>query len=560
MGEIIAERYALIDFRGENGLSRSYVVEDLLLQRRAFIKVYPQLEEVGLEYLKAVTLARGLEIPGLLLPEETGFADGEEGETLIFALYPEVREPSLERYLSMGFELTGPESLRISRKILECLEGLHDKGFLHLFLHPRNVLYRPGGEVLLKDACLRGDFIPFVLEKLVRPDFSFFSPRLMDGADPAAVDDLFAAGMFFRWLSGYLSRGPEKQVLEHLADHCLSSFDVGSILYSMHDVHLGFSRAGDVGSGEDSPAHKGVPTSRPPYISTSAFFEKDIDERAVFRGSEKKFDDVYPPSHGTRHESNENLSLGFHSTSSEKEVRHVIDASSEPRFSSFWKTLGWRKGKRSPRWDKIRGFTFSFVAVLAALMIGFFPSLRRSGVDSSSSQLLSSAYTQDHQVATSTEVPYGAGNKETDEEPVQSIAQPSGGVSEYGIGFPVSPTPPSDLSNPGEHGESYTVRGGGIAGTSERSPAASDSNEPPVASFTVSPGAGPSPLRVLCDASGSCDPDGRIVSWRWSFGMEGMLVYWMVESQVLPARIPITLTVTDDAGATASETRYVVLY
>ncbi len=43
-------------------------------------------------------------------------------------------------------------------------------------------------------------------------------------------------------------------------------------------------------------------------------------------------------------------------------------------------------------------------------------------------------------------------------------------------------------------------------------------NQPPVASFTIVPAEGQSPLAVQLDATSSLDPDGQIVAWRWDFG------------------------------------------
>ncbi|MDY6793819.1 MAG: PKD domain-containing protein [Actinomycetota bacterium] len=92
------------------------------------------------------------------------------------------------------------------------------------------------------------------------------------------------------------------------------------------------------------------------------------------------------------------------------------------------------------------------------------------------------------------------------------------------------------------------------AGEAELSPRA------PVASFTLSPVEGRSPLRVYLDASSSHDPDGAIVSYSWSFGASGPCVYHVFESNVIPANLAVTLTVTDDGGNSSSATRYVTVY
>ena len=87
--------------------------------------------------------------------------------------------------------------------------------------------------------------------------------------------------------------------------------------------------------------------------------------------------------------------------------------------------------------------------------------------------------------------------------------------------------------------------------------------QPPVAALTVTPVWGAVPLTVTADASGSRDPDGTIVSYRFDFGDGGVArlqgsptatqVYW--SAGIFTA----TVTVTDDAGATAAATATVTV-
>ena len=79
-------------------------------------------------------------------------------------------------------------------------------------------------------------------------------------------------------------------------------------------------------------------------------------------------------------------------------------------------------------------------------------------------------------------------------------------------------------------------------------------NTPPTASFTTSC----SQLTCSVNASGSTDTDGTITSYAWSFG-DGQTAIGMTSSRTYAAAgtYTVTLTVTDDDGATASTTRQV---
>jgi PKD repeat protein len=79
---------------------------------------------------------------------------------------------------------------------------------------------------------------------------------------------------------------------------------------------------------------------------------------------------------------------------------------------------------------------------------------------------------------------------------------------------------------------------------------------PPVAGLTVTPAAGRVPLAVTADASGSGDPDGLPLSYRFDFG-DGTVVGLQAEATTghtyqQAGTFSVTVTVTDAEGETAS--------
>ncbi len=80
-------------------------------------------------------------------------------------------------------------------------------------------------------------------------------------------------------------------------------------------------------------------------------------------------------------------------------------------------------------------------------------------------------------------------------------------------------------------------------------------NQPPVAAASANPQSGAAPLSVQFSSDGSHDPDGSIVAYAWDFGDGGSL------TEANPSytynavgTYNATLTVTDDAGASQSDT------
>jgi PKD repeat protein len=85
-------------------------------------------------------------------------------------------------------------------------------------------------------------------------------------------------------------------------------------------------------------------------------------------------------------------------------------------------------------------------------------------------------------------------------------------------------------------------------------------NAPPTASFTANPESGTAPLNVSFDASASADPNGQVASYAWNFGDNQNGTGKTVQhSYANPGTYNVTLTVTDDAGATATAQKQITV-
>ncbi|MBN1842354.1 MAG: PKD domain-containing protein, partial [Deltaproteobacteria bacterium] len=84
----------------------------------------------------------------------------------------------------------------------------------------------------------------------------------------------------------------------------------------------------------------------------------------------------------------------------------------------------------------------------------------------------------------------------------------------------------------------------------------SDSNLPPIASFTGDPTSGEVPLTINFNASASDDLDGTVVSYDWNFGDGGSdSGVTAIHEYTEAGTYTVTLTVTDDDGATRTVTK-----
>ena len=110
---------------------------------------------------------------------------------------------------------------------------------------------------------------------------------------------------------------------------------------------------------------------------------------------------------------------------------------------------------------------------------------------------------------------------------------------------------PTDV---GPHGVTFTAANS-LVGSASTILNVVASNQPPIPALVVTPPGGVGPLSVTADASGSFDPDGRIVSYQFNFG-DGTAVGpqsgpTATHTYVAIGTWPLTMTVTDDIGASA---------
>ena len=86
-------------------------------------------------------------------------------------------------------------------------------------------------------------------------------------------------------------------------------------------------------------------------------------------------------------------------------------------------------------------------------------------------------------------------------------------------------------------------------------------NQPPQAAATADVTAGEAPLTVLFDAGASQDSDGNIVSWSWDFngdGVEDAQGITVEHTFTEAGEYHVTLTVTDDSGASSRDSDIII--
>jgi len=149
---------------------------------------------------------------------------------------------------------------------------------------------------------------------------------------------------------------------------------------------------------------------------------------------------------------------------------------------------------------------------------------------------------------------------------------PDGTIVSYAWDFgdgstATGPTPSHTYAAPGTYNVALTVTDNqGAANTTTHQvtvpavPASPKANQPPHASFVLTPPGTAGSLQITVDGSASSDPDGTIASYAWSFG-DGTSATGASTTHTYAAAgtFTVTLTVTDNQGATSSTSQQVTV-
>jgi len=603
-------KFLVLKEKGRSGRISTYLVEDNVTGERAYLKTFKGEEQQAFSYITEMNCLKDANVQGILTHLEAGIMEEESGYYMLFS---EVGGPTLEDFLEMGAPLTESEALRIAAELMSMLKGLHENDCMHLFLCARNIFYSPGKPLVVKDPALTVGMYELIIEEIEGLDYSGLSPGLMDGEEPTEQDDMYALGALMEKVGERAEWTNEERRADFLkkAEFLMSGVGErkgsgcgqGSSERDVREDHAvtcasectGIElKAGERSGAAGSPGRDGENEGfRPDYnddlsdvidedpndaISTHGdpspvvrvWMNEDAgcdagDTLGVFAerrcGAEGRavWSDIStaaravssteaPRNHGERHSGEPIREDG-------NDQKHWRAAPLDPvaiMGKDANEHLG-RSGKGGA------GRTRRLIALGAAVAIAALVAFTASFAGGAGPQVAGVSQTQDETERRDVGVMQDDGSRaEIAATPVslaELMAGKEKGQSEAGgpaaaatdhesAEAAVPPTEEPCQQNQGDEG--YGV--------------VKAANQPPRASFTVSPPQGPTPLQVCLDASASADPDGRIVSYSWSCGGSGPRVLRVFESPVIPASISVTLTVTDDRGASSSTTRTITLY
>ncbi|MBV9339971.1 MAG: serine/threonine protein kinase, partial [Acidobacteria bacterium] len=213
-GQVLAERYEILQILGEGGMGAVYQARDRALDRLVAIKVIrPHLadSQVILERFKQeLLLAREVTHKNVIRIYDLGEADG-----LKFITMEYVEGENLRTLIQARAKIPPEEAVAIMLQVCRALEAAHSAGIVHRDLKPQNVMRDKSGRILVMDfglaRTLEGDGMTQTGALVGTMDY--MSPEQALGKELDQRSDLFALGLiFYELLTGKMPYKAESLV------------------------------------------------------------------------------------------------------------------------------------------------------------------------------------------------------------------------------------------------------------------------------------------------------------------------------------------------------------
>jgi serine/threonine-protein kinase len=193
-GELLLERYRIVDRVGKGGMGDVYRADDLKLDQPVALKFLPPALGRDPERLERffgeVRTARQVSHPAVCRVYDIAEVDGEH-----FLSMEYVDGEDLASLLRRIGRLSGAKALDIARQICAGLAAAHEKRVLHRDLKPENVMIDEQGKVRIADFGLAGIAESFEGDEVRSGTPAYMSPEQLAGREVTVKSDIYALGL-----------------------------------------------------------------------------------------------------------------------------------------------------------------------------------------------------------------------------------------------------------------------------------------------------------------------------------------------------------------------------
>ena len=209
-GEVLNDRYELIDRIGGGSMGEVWRGRDLVLGRTVAVKiVLPALLDTPTFRARFVAEARVMAMmdhPGIVRVYDYGYTDATDADTpgAAFLVMEFIEGESLDRVLARTGPLEPRFAMKVLASLLDALAAVHRTGVVHRDVKPANVMLTSGGVVLADFGIARSpESLGLTAADALMGTVPYLAPELFHAETPTPAADVYAVGILgYELLSG----------------------------------------------------------------------------------------------------------------------------------------------------------------------------------------------------------------------------------------------------------------------------------------------------------------------------------------------------------------------
>ncbi len=195
IGQIIKERYEIIQLLGEGGMSYVYKANDRQLKRTVAIKTlkpnYVQQEKFVERFKREAQTAANLNHPNIVQIFDWGIGDEP------FFVMEYIEGNTLTSIIAKRRTISLNDVLFIGAQVSSGLQAAHSKGLVHRDIKPGNIMITPEGKVKVTDfgiVSLQNEENDITKTGSILGTASYISPEQAQGKPVSKESDLYSLG------------------------------------------------------------------------------------------------------------------------------------------------------------------------------------------------------------------------------------------------------------------------------------------------------------------------------------------------------------------------------
>lgn len=204
-GDVLSDRYELLETIGRGGMAEVFRARDQRLGRQVAVKVLAAhlLQDAGAvrQLQREARAAAALRHPGLVPVYDTGSDGGAH-----YIVMELVEGPTLAQVLAAGGPLESSRAVTVISAVAAAVQAAHERGIVHRDLKPSNVLFDADDRVRVTDFGIAHAVTgtsTATATAMLAGSAPYLAPEQARGEEPRPTADVYALGcLLFETLTG----------------------------------------------------------------------------------------------------------------------------------------------------------------------------------------------------------------------------------------------------------------------------------------------------------------------------------------------------------------------